>query len=146
MKLNHMDLLVRDVPATVAYFERYFGLEARTKRDSSALAVLTAWHGDPALIAAAALLGGGLGFATHATKLGLRYTIDASPEPITNGAANVAELGVVASIAYAIWHHPYVTLTIAIAVLVLLMLLVRTIWRAMRRALRGLKSPSASPG
>jgi type II secretory pathway component PulF len=113
---------------------------------AAVLAVLTAWHGDPALIAAAALLGGGLGFATHATKLGLRYTIDASPEPITNGAANVAELGVVASIAYAIWHHPYPTLTIAIAVLVLLMLLVRTIWRAMRRALRGLKSPSASPG
>ena len=74
---------------------------------AAALAVLTAWHGDPALIAAAALLGGGLGFATHATKLGLRYTIDTSPEPVTNGAANIAELGVVATIAYAIWHHPY---------------------------------------
>src|SRR4029434_2698578 len=33
---------------------------------AAALAVLTAWHGDPALIAAAALLGGGLGFATRA--------------------------------------------------------------------------------
>jgi Domain of unknown function (DUF4126) len=104
---------------------------------AAALAVLTAWHGDPALIAAAALLGGGLGFATHATKLGLRYTIDTSPEPVTNGAANIAELGVVASIAYAIWHHPFVTLTVALIVLVLLMLLVRTIWRAAKRALRG---------
>jgi hypothetical protein len=109
---------------------------------AAALAVLTAWHGDPALIAAAALLGGGLGFATHATKLGLRYTIDTSPEPITNGAANIAELGVVATIAYAIWHHPFLTLTVALVVLVLLMMLVRTIWRAARRALRGLRGPA----
>ena len=107
---------------------------------AAALAVLTAWNGDPALIAGAALLGGGLGFATHATKLGLRYTIDTSPEPVTNGAANIAELGVVAAIAYAIWQHPYITLTVALVVLVLLMLLVRSIWRAARRALRGLRS------
>ena len=112
---------------------------------AAALAVLTAWHGDPALIAAAALLGGGLGFATHATKLGLRYTIDASPEPVTNGAANIAELGAVATIAYAVWNHPYITLTVAIAVLVMLMLLVRTIWRAARRALRGVRPTPPTP-
>src|SRR5678816_4012170 len=81
---------------------------------AAALAVLTAWHGDPALILSAGLLGGGLGFATHATKLGLRYTIDTSPEPVTNGVANIAELGAVASIAYAVWHHPYLTLAVAI--------------------------------
>ena len=112
---------------------------------AAALAVLTAWHGDPALIAAAAVLGGGLGFATHATKLGLRYTIDTSPEPVTNGAANVAELGAVATIAYTIWHHPYITLAVAIVVLVLLILLVRSIWRAARRALRGLRTPAPTP-
>jgi hypothetical protein len=110
---------------------------------AAALAVLTAWHGDPALIAAAALLGGGLGFATHATKLGLRYTIDTSPEPVTNGVANVAELSVVATIAYAVWHHPYITLAVALLVLVLLALLVRTIWRAARRAIRGIRQAPA---
>lgn len=110
---------------------------------AAALAVLTAWHGDPAVIAAAALLGGGLGFATHATKLGLRYAIDTSPEPVTNGAANIAELGTVAAIAYAIWNHPYTTLAIALAVLVLLILLVRTIWRAARRAIRGFRETPA---
>lgn len=113
---------------------------------AAALAVLTAWHGDPALIAAAALLGGGLGFATHATKLGLRYTIDTSPEPVTNGVANVAELGAVATLAYAVWHHPYLTLTVALTVLVLLMLLVRTIWRAAKRALRGVRGAPAPTG
>jgi len=106
---------------------------------AAALAVLTAWHGDPALIAAAALLGGGLGFATHTTKLGLRYTIDTSPEPITNGAANIAELGAVATITYAVWNHPYITLAVALTVLVLLILLVRSIWRGARRAWRGLR-------
>ena len=45
MRLNHLDLLVRDVPASIAYFARYFGLTARTKLDSKALAVLTDGHG-----------------------------------------------------------------------------------------------------
>jgi catechol 2,3-dioxygenase-like lactoylglutathione lyase family enzyme len=45
MKLNHLDLQVRDVPASIAYFERYFGLTLRTKPDSKALAVLTDGHG-----------------------------------------------------------------------------------------------------
>jgi len=101
---------------------------------AAALAVLTAWHGDPALIAAAALLGGGLGLATHTTKLGMRYTIDTSPEPVTNGAANIVELGTVATIAYTVWNHPYVTLAVALALLVLLALLVRHIWRVARRS------------
>jgi hypothetical protein len=114
---------------------------------AAALAVLTAWNGDPALVTAAALLGGTIGLATHTTKLGLRYTIDTSPEPVTNGAANVAELGAIAAIAYAVWNHPYITLTIALSVLILLMLLVRSIWRAARRALRGgRETPQASTG
>ena len=112
---------------------------------ASALAVLTAWGGDPALIVAAALLGGGLGLATHTTKLGPRYTIDTSPEPVTNGAANIAELGVVATIAYAIWNHPYITLTIALVVLVLLIVVVRSIWRAARKALRSTFGPKDHP-
>jgi catechol 2,3-dioxygenase-like lactoylglutathione lyase family enzyme len=45
MKLNHLDLLVRDVRESVAYFERFFGLVLRTNRDSPALAVLSDGHG-----------------------------------------------------------------------------------------------------
>jgi hypothetical protein len=112
---------------------------------ASALAVLTAWNGDPALIVVAALLGGGLGLVTHTTKLGVRYTIDTSPEPITNGAANIAELGVVATIAYFLWNHPYVTLALAIALLVLLLLAVRSAWRAARRAIRATFTRNEEP-
>ena len=104
------------------------------------LAAATAWGGNENLVIAAALLGGTLALGTHGTKLGLRYAIDTSPEPITNGAANVAELGTVAAISIAIWHHPVIVLVIALIVLALLMLLVRAVWRAIARSVRSLFS------
>lgn len=45
MKLNHLDLQVRDVPASVAYFERYFGLTLRSNPNSPAIAILVDGHG-----------------------------------------------------------------------------------------------------
>ena len=56
---------------------------------AAALAAATAWHGDPVFVLVAALLGGGLAITTHTTKLGLRYAIDASPEPVTNGVTSI---------------------------------------------------------
>jgi hypothetical protein len=104
---------------------------------AAVLAVATAWHADPMIVALAALLGGSLGLATTATKLGLRVAVDASPEPVSNGVLNVAELGVVATLSYAIWHHPIISLVLALALLVLLVLLVRAVWRALRNVFRG---------
>jgi hypothetical protein len=103
----------------------------------AAMAAATAWHGsDPSLTVVAALLGGTLALGTHSTKLGLRYAIDTSPEPITNGIANVAELGMVATITLAIWHHPYITLTLALALLFLGALAAHALWKAIRRLFR----------
>ena len=93
----------------------------------------------------AALLGGGLALTTHTTKLGLRYAIDTSPEPVTNGVANVAELGVAASLAVAVWHHPWLTLAIALALLVALIFLVRLIWRTLRSVFTGRWMPARGP-
>lgn len=45
MKLNHLDLQVPDVQATVAFLERHFGLEMRTSRHSPAIAILSDGHG-----------------------------------------------------------------------------------------------------
>lgn len=104
---------------------------------AAVLAIATAWHGDPAIIAIAGLLGGSLGLATSVTKLGLRVAVDTSPEPVSNGVLNVAELGVVATLSYAIWHHPVVSLVLALVLLVLLMLLVRAVWRALRNFFSG---------
>jgi hypothetical protein len=61
--------------------------------------------------------------------------IDASPEPVSNGAANVAELGFVGSVALVLWEHPWIALTLAVTTTVVIALLVRTVWRAARRAL-----------
>jgi hypothetical protein len=96
------------------------------------VAVATAWHANPTIIAAAAILGGGLGLVTHATKLGLRVAVDASPEPISNGLLSATELGVVAGVSYFIWNHPMATLVLALVILVLTILLVRLVWRTIR--------------
>jgi len=101
------------------------------------LAVATAYNLNPVFLVAAGLLGGGLALTTHGTKLGLRYAVDSSPEPVTNGIANLAELGTVASIGVFIWSHPYLTLTVAILVLILLILVVRRIVITLRKLLRG---------
>ena len=109
------------------------------------IAVLATW-GEPRLAVVASLLGGALGLATHATKLGLRATIDASPEPASNAAATVGELGVVAVLAWTIWEHPWLSLAAALAILIALFLLVRALWRTVGRAIASLFSPPPAPG
>jgi hypothetical protein len=104
---------------------------------AAALAAAAAWHGDPAFVLIAALIGGGVAVTTHTTKLGLRYAVDVSPEPISNGVMSAAELGLVTTIALLIWQHPFVTLALAFLLLVLLMALVRLIWRTLRQVFAG---------
>jgi hypothetical protein len=101
------------------------------------LAAATAWHGDPAFVLLAALLGGSLAVTTHTTKLGLRYVIDASPEPVSSGIMSVAELGLVVTIAIALWQYPFLTLTFALLVLLLLIAMVRVIWRTLCQVFSG---------
>jgi len=104
---------------------------------AAALAAATAWHGDPAFVLIAALVGGTLAVTTHTTKLGLRYAVDMSPEPISNGVTSTAELGLVATIVLAVWEHPYITLAFALGALCLLIALVRLIWRTLRQVFAG---------
>lgn len=104
---------------------------------AAALAASTAWHGDPAFVLVAALLGGGLAVTTHTTKLGLRYAVDASPEPVSNGVMSVSELGLVTAMMIAVWSHPYITLLVALAVLVGLIMIVRLIWRTLKQVMSG---------
>ena len=104
---------------------------------AAVLAVAAAWHADPSLVLIAGLLGGGLGLATHVTRLGLRLAVDASPEPLTNGLLNVAELSVLATVSYLVWHHPIAALIVALLVLMLTAMLVRAVWRLIRNLLSG---------
>jgi hypothetical protein len=99
-----------------------------------ALAVLATWGRDPALVVAAGLLGGGLGAATHLTKLKLRAAVDASPEPVSNAVVTGAEAGTVAFLAWAIWSHPWIALAVALGLLAAAVVLARAAWRLVRRA------------
>ncbi len=104
---------------------------------AAVLAAATVYQIDPRMTVPAVLLGGGLAATTHGTKLGLRYAVDTSPEPFTNALANIAELGTVASVGLAIWHHPYLTLALALTLLVLLIIVVRRIVLTLRRLVSG---------
>lgn len=105
------------------------------------LAVLMMWGGDPALVGAVGLLGGTLAFGTTLTKLGARLAIDTSPEPVSNGAANVAELTLVGMLAVFAWKHPVIALILAVAVVVTTALLVRAVWGLIWRAVRHSRRP-----
>jgi hypothetical protein len=105
------------------------------------LAVLMMWGGDPALVAAVALLGGSLAFGTTLTKLGARLAIDTSPEPVSNGAANIAELTIVSAIAVFAWRHPILALVIALLLVITTALLVRAVWGLIWRAVRHSRRP-----
>lgn len=101
------------------------------------LAVATVAHLSPPVLIGAGLVGGGLALTTHGAKLGLRYAVDASPEPVTNGIANLSELATISSIAVFIWSHPFITLTSALLLLVLLILVVHRIFKTIRSIFRG---------
>jgi hypothetical protein len=133
--LTTIELLASLVPAVASAWDTLHSLIRPPA--AAALAAATAWHGDPLFVLLAALLGGGIGVTTHTTKLGLRYAVDMSPEPVTNGVASVTELGLVSAIALGIWHHPYLTLAFALIILVLLILSVRLIWRTLRQVFAG---------
>ena len=135
LALMVVELLASLIPAVASAWDTLHSLIRPPA--AAALAAATAWHGDPAFVLLAALLGGGLGVTTHTTKLGLRYAVDMSPEPVSNGVTSAAELSLVSAIAIGIWHHPYVTMACALAVLVLLMYTVRLIWRTLRQVFAG---------
>jgi hypothetical protein len=128
------------IPGVASAWETLHGLIRPPA--AAVLAAATAWHADPIIVLVAALAGGGIAITTHTTKLGLRYAIDASPEPFTNGVANVTEFALVAAVAIAIWQHPIITLAIALIVLVFLIMMVRLIWRALRQVISGRWMPA----
>lgn len=133
--LYSMEFLITLVPGVASVWET---VQSVIRPPAAALlAVATTYDLSPPVVVAAGLIGGGLALTTHGTKLGLRYAVDTSPEPVTNGLANMAELATITSIAVFVWSHPFITLSIAILVLILLILVVRRIVKTLRYLLSG---------
>ena len=133
--LTVVEFMASLVPAVASAWDTFHSLIRPPA--AAALAAATAWHGDPVFVLVAALLGGGLATATHTTKLGIRYAVDVSPEPVSNAITSTSELGLVAIVSLAVWHHPYLTFAFALLVLVLLIAMVRLIWRTLRQVFAG---------
>lgn len=93
----------------------------------------------PAAQLAAALVGGGLTAATHATKAGTRVMINTSPEPFSNWAASITEDVAVIGGLWAALHHPWLFLVLlAVFVLIMAWALPR-LWRAFRSVIARLR-------
>jgi hypothetical protein len=82
---------------------------------------------------AAAILGGGMAAASHATKAGARVLINTSPEPFTNWTASIAEdFAVVGGLLVAL-NQPVVFLVLLAVFLLLLVWLLPKLWRGIKR-------------
>ncbi len=92
----------------------------------------------PAAELAAALVGGSLAAATHATKAGGRLVVNTSPEPFTNWALSIAEDVAVVAGLWAALHHPWLFLALLVLLVLVLAWLLPRLWRAVRRIGRGL--------
>jgi hypothetical protein len=95
---------------------------------------------DPALILAAAILGGTLASAVHLTKAGSRALINTSPEPFSNWAASFGEEALLLGGLWAAFMHPAAFLAgLALFLLAALWLLPK-IWRGLRVVWRRLRT------
>ncbi len=89
---------------------------------------------------AAAIVGGGLATTTHVTKTGSRMLINTSPEPMTNWIASITEDVVVILGIWTAVQNPWLFLLLLVLFIILLIWLLPKIWRALKKAGRGIKS------
>ena len=107
------------------------------------LAALALADRDPALILAAAILGGTLASAAHFTKAGSRALINTSPEPFSNWTASFGEEALLLGGLWAAVKYPLAFLVgLAIFLLAALWLLPK-IWRGLRAVWRRLRTALA---
>jgi hypothetical protein len=91
---------------------------------------------NPAVELAAAIAGGGVAAATHATKAGSRVLINTSPEPFTNWAASIGEdIAVIAGV-WASIQHPGVFLVAFVVFVLSLIWLLPKLWHGIKKVIR----------
>jgi len=94
----------------------------------------------PALNLAAAIMGGGLAAATHATKAGSRALINTSPEPFSNWTASVTEDVAVIGGLWTALNHPTLFVVMMIVFIVLMIWLLPKMWRGIKAVFRKIRS------
>lgn len=113
----------------------------------AALAAAATGGVDPTISLAAAIVGGSLSAATHATKAGSRVMINTSPEPVSNWVASISEDLLVFGGLWAALNHPLLFLGLLLCFILLLVWLLPKLWRGVKKMLaaigRLLKGKSA---
>lgn len=99
----------------------------------AALAAAATGNVDPSISLAAAIVGGSLSAATHATKAGSRVMINTSPEPVTNWAASISEDLAVFGGLWVALNHPLLFLAALVIFIILLIWLLPKMWRAIKK-------------
>jgi len=89
---------------------------------------------------AALLVGGGIAATSHAAKTGSRMLINASPEPVSNWSASIAEDIAVVGGLWASLQYPWVFVIALVLFLLLVAWLLPRIWGALKRAFRALRN------
>ncbi len=84
---------------------------------------------NPTLTVIAALCAGTAALATHGTKASARLVMNASPEPISNSVASLAEDGLVVGGLGLIAAAPMIALFVFIAMVIICLLLMRWLWK-----------------
>lgn len=87
---------------------------------------------DPLIATSVALLGGTLAGGTHLAKSGSRALINTSPEPFSNGAASLAEEGLLITGLWLALTHPALFLVFIALFVVLLVWWLPKLWRGVR--------------
>lgn len=90
---------------------------------------------DPMIATVAALLGGSLAGATHATKAGSRALINTSPEPVSNIAASLGEESLLLTGGWLMFAHPAVFIGLLCGFVLLLFWLLPKLWRGIKSVL-----------
>ena len=82
---------------------------------------------------AAAIVGGGMSAATHATKAGSRVLINTSPEPASNWTASISEDVAVFTGMWAALNHPLWFIVFLILFIFLLIWLLPKLWQGIKK-------------
>jgi len=99
----------------------------------AALAAAATGNVDPSISLAAAIVGGSLSAATHATKAGSRVIINTSPEPVTNWAASISEDLAVFGGLWVALNHPLIFIAALVIFIILLIWLLPKLWRGIKK-------------
>ncbi len=81
----------------------------------------------------AAILGGSIAAATHATKAGSRVLINTSPEPFSNWGASIGEDVLVFAGLWTALNHPIIFSIAFILFIILLIWLLPKLWRGIKK-------------